>query len=188
LPDIQKQTIMLRFKTVAFLALSAVLYAGCETSVSDLGPCDCEETRTITRTTTLNASNPSVTLSTYNEDGGFTADASCPAVMQVHFRWADPVMASSDEQPCIDCAFESVMGYFSHPNLALPTGSATDGWRWRWQVIEAVNADRPEATSYSIRCTTDAACQVQGDVIVDYFLEYKVFDAEVHGGARPCVP
>ncbi len=180
---------MIRCNTIAFLALATMLSAGCETSDSDLGPCDCEETRTITRTTTLNAANPSVTLSTYNEDGGFTADASCPAVMQVHFRWADPVMAMSDEQPCISCAFESVMGYFPHDNAAFPTGGvAPEGWRWRWQVIEAVNADRPEATSYSIRCTTDAACQAQGDVIVDYFLEYKVFDAEVHSGAKPCVP
>lgn len=168
--------------SVNLLALALVLFVAtsCNSNVDTTDNCDCETLKGINDSATLNSSNTTLVLSTYQADGDFLADASCHASMWIDIIWADSTRAASTEEPPISVSFESVFGYF-------PSGGPEMRWSenlgvnyWRYIVSEAADRNATEGTDYSITATYNTSYGQPGDVSVAAYIDYRLFDENVH--------
>ena len=159
---------------------SAVL-AGCYNEPSYKSACDCEEEVSTSQQGVVSAADPQFIASTYIEDGGFTADASCHADMILYYRWADPVRAATTELPCITYSFGTVFGYFTvDEDIVTYHDSETGIYSYRVRVNKAADKSNPDVISYSIQCNYDVDCATPGEIMVTGTIQYRLFDANEH--------
>jgi len=157
-----------------FIIFTLIFFDSCSTPAMYFYGCECEETDQIQNTYILSPSNQNISLSVYTEKGGFVADASCHAVMDIAFYWKDEDRNKTDEKPPITYSFLAGPNYFiiDHP-LKTTNGLGTN--IWTFQSNEAQDKNLKEGTSYAIEASYGSA-QPEGEVYCTVSIRYEIFD------------
>lgn len=167
------------------LGLIALMMGGCEGcgDQDDLTACDCEEANIVDRITIASPSSPSGSISNYDEDGSFTADAACHADMYLFFYWEDSTRAATTEIPPIVPSFETPLGYFPSSNLhtkqevvGLDENGPIYHYKYYYTAYEAQDKNQPGGTSYRIAWTYNSSSSSDGNVKIHAQLNTRVYD------------
>ncbi len=166
--------------------LFGLLASGCEgCGTGDPSSCDCEILTTVEEDAVASASAPSGSISTYEYQGEFLADAACHAEMFIYFEWLDSARARTTEIPPLSVNFETPLGYFTTPSVRtietlISTGPTGDVIHRKYfhAINEAENKNSPEATSYKISWTYDASYTPDGSVNIGAYIKSRLYDPE----------
>ena len=166
-------------------AMMALFISGCEgCGAGDIPTCNCEIETTIEKEAIVSPSSPTGSISNYEHDGDFKADAACHAEMFIYFEWEDSARAGTTEVPPIEPSFETPTGYFPTPELKviqdlISTSENGDvlHYKFYYNISEAQNKNVPEGTSYKIAWTYDASYSPSGAVHVGAYIKSKVYDS-----------
>lgn len=178
-------------KYILGYGLISFFIAGCNVSGNeDLPACACEDESFIEATAIVSPSSPTGSISNYDHDGDFTADAACHATMFIYFEWADSTRASTTEVPPIVPSFETPLGYFPSSNLqtketvvSVDENTVVYHYSYFFFTDEAQDKDHPEATSYGVRWTYGNSTAPAGNVKVRATLLNRIYDEDEYSRA-----
>lgn len=167
------------------LSLFALLATGCDgCGVAEKSPCECEKDATISEDAIATSSETTGSISNYEYDGDFIADAACHADMFIYFEWLDSNLARTTQVPPIEVSFETPTGYFPNPDMKtretlISTSEAGDiiHHQYYYGTSQAQNKNSPGGTSYSIVWTYDASQVPGASVKIGSTITNKVYDA-----------
>ncbi|MBI1288706.1 MAG: hypothetical protein GC178_14140 [Flavobacteriales bacterium] len=160
------------------MLLISITISSCNGCGDPQSACECENEKHIEGYATLGPANQTAVLSTYDTDGGFTADGGCHANMIISYHWSDSARAASEEMPCLNYSFETVNGYFpiGSESLTKEWDSYHGYYHWGVNINEASDFSNPEAILYKIVCTYNSSCQPPGDIELHAEMFYKVYN------------
>lgn len=173
--------------SIIVYAILALFISGCEGCDDDKekSACECELEVTMEHNAIVSAPGQVGSISNYDQDGDFTADAACHAFMVIYFEWADSARARTTEIPPLLPSFETPLGYFASSDLKIEEtilrfdenlGDYIRHYRYRYFANEAQDKDRPEGTSYTVRWIYGESSAPAGAIKVYAKLENRVYE------------
>lgn len=167
-------------------AMMALFFSGCEGCDDDeIYACDCELEEYIDQSAIVTTQGAVGSISNYDQDGDFTADAACHSLMFIYFEWEDSTRARTPEVPPLLPSFETPLGYFSSSDLRTKEtvvrfdedlGEFIIHYSYSYYASEAQDKDQPQGTSYTVRWIYGESTAPVGNIKVRATLTNRVYD------------
>ena len=166
--------------------MMALFISGCEGCEDDeVSACDCESEAYLEQSAIVSTQGAVGSISNYDQDGDFTADAACHATMFIYFEWADSARARTPEVPPLVPSFETPLGYFPSSDLKTEAvvgkfdenlGEYIIHYRYLYYASGALDKDQPQGTSYTVRWIYGESAAPVGNIKVRATLLNRVYD------------
>ncbi|MCF8277791.1 MAG: hypothetical protein K9J17_13740 [Flavobacteriales bacterium] len=177
---------MTKSKYILGYAMMALFISGCEGCEDDeISACECEAEAYIDQSAIVSTQGAVGSINNYDQDGDFTADAACHALMFIYFEWEDSARARTTEVPSIIPSFETPLGYFPSSDLRTKEtilrfdedlGEYIIHYSYSYYASGALDKNHPEGTSYTVRWIYGESSAPAGNIKVRATLSNRVYD------------